>query len=41
MEVTVHLPDDVARRLQAEWGDVTPKTVEALLAHDAARKRPM
>ena len=28
MEVTIHLPDDVARRLQVEWGDVTRRALE-------------
>ena len=31
MEVTIHLPDDVAQRLQAQWGDVSRRVLEDLV----------
>jgi Uncharacterised protein family (UPF0175) len=31
MEVTIHLPDDVAQRLQAQWGDVSRRVLEELV----------
>jgi hypothetical protein len=36
MEITVHLPDDLARRLHAQRGDLERRTLEALAA-DAYR----
>jgi hypothetical protein len=31
MEVTITLPDDVAQRLQAQWGDVSRRVLEELV----------
>jgi len=31
MEVTITLPDDVAQRLQADWGDVSRRGLEELV----------
>jgi len=31
MEVTINLPDDVAQRLQAQWGDVARRVLEELV----------
>ena len=36
MEITVHLPDDLARRLRAQSGNLARRTLEALAA-DAYR----
>ena len=36
MEITVHLPDDLARRLRAQGGDLSRRALEALAA-DAYR----
>jgi hypothetical protein len=34
MELTVHIPDDVASRLAAEGGDLSRRAFEALLAEE-------
>ena len=31
MEVAIHLPDDIAQRLQAQWGDVPRHVLESLV----------
>jgi uncharacterized protein UPF0175 len=31
MEVTISLPDDIAQRLQAQWGDVSRRMLEELV----------
>jgi Uncharacterised protein family (UPF0175) len=31
MEVTIHLPEDVARRLQDAWGDVPRRALEGVV----------
>jgi Uncharacterised protein family (UPF0175) len=31
MEVTIYLPDDVAQRLQAQWGDVPRHVLESFV----------
>ena len=31
MEVTINLPEDVAQRLQAQWGDVSRHVLEELV----------
>jgi hypothetical protein len=38
MEVTITIPDDVAQRLQAQWGDVPRRMLEDLVL-DAYRAR--
>ena len=30
MEVVIHLPDDIAQRLQAQWGDVSRYVLESV-----------
>jgi hypothetical protein len=30
MEVVVHLPDDIAQRLQARWGDISRYVLESV-----------
>ena len=30
MDVAIHLPDDVARQLEAKWGNVPQRALEAL-----------
>ncbi len=30
MEIAIQLPDDFARRLQAQWGDLSQRTLEAI-----------
>ena len=30
MEVVIHLPDDIAQRLQAQWGDVSRYVLECI-----------
>jgi hypothetical protein len=34
MDVTVHIPDDVARRISAQGGDLSRRTLEALLSEE-------
>jgi hypothetical protein len=34
MELTVHIPDDVAHRLNADAGDLSRRALEALLAEE-------
>jgi Uncharacterised protein family (UPF0175) len=31
MEIAIHLPDDIAQRLQAKWGDVSRRALEELV----------
>jgi len=34
MEVTVQIPDDIARRMTADGGDLSRRTLEALVAEE-------
>lgn len=31
MEVAIHLPDDIARRVQAQWEDIPPHVLESFV----------
>jgi hypothetical protein len=39
MEVAISLPDDIAQRLQAQWGDDIPRHVLESVALEAYRAR--
>jgi hypothetical protein len=39
MEIAMHLPDDIARRVQAQWGEDVPRHVLASFVLEGFRER--